>query len=100
VPYHIAAGSDGALWFTEQDVNKIGRLEPSAVSTRAVTSPTQLDPVLTLAGSPQPCAALPNGLAVDHQGNIYMGEDKVGGVVHAPSIPAEPRLGPCADSAP
>ena len=76
VPYHIAAGPDGALWFTEQDANKIGRLEPSAVSTRAASSPTQLDPVLTLAGSPQPFAALPNGLAVDHQGNIYVGEDR------------------------
>ena len=85
VPYHIAAGSDGALWFTEQDVNKIGRIEPPALSTRPVTSPTQLDPVLTLAGTPEPFGALPNGLAVDRHGNIYVGEDSaggVGGVVH------------------
>src|SRR3954447_4024046 len=25
-PAYIAAGSDGALWFTEQGVNKIGRI--------------------------------------------------------------------------
>ena len=36
VAYHIAAGSDGALWFTEQDANKIGRLEypPAQAVTR------------------------------------------------------------------
>jgi streptogramin lyase len=85
VPYHIAAGSDGALWFTEQDVNKIGRIEPHALSTRPVTSPTHLEPMLTLAGTPEPFGALPNGLAVDRLGNIYVGEDSVGGhggVVH------------------
>src|SRR5438046_1168214 len=45
-----------------------------------VTSQTQLEPVLTLAGTPDPFAAQPNGLAVDRHGNIYVGEDSVAGV--------------------
>jgi tripartite motif-containing protein 71 len=46
-----------------------------------VTVPqTQLEPVLTLAGTPDPFAAQPNGLAVDRHGNIYVGEDSVAGV--------------------
>lgn len=32
-PYEIAAGSDGNLWFTEFDANKIGRITPSGAIT-------------------------------------------------------------------
>jgi DNA-binding beta-propeller fold protein YncE len=70
----------GGLWFTEQDAGKIGRLEPPAMSTRPVNTSAHLDSVLTLTGSPEPFAALPKGLAVDHQGNIYVGEDSVNGL--------------------
>jgi virginiamycin B lyase len=80
VPYHIVAGPDGALWFTEQEANKIGRLEPPVASTPPLSSAPSLEPLQTLTGSPEPFAALPNGLAVDHQGNIYVGEDSVNGV--------------------
>jgi len=33
LPLQIAAGSDGALWFTEEDGNKIGRITTSGVIT-------------------------------------------------------------------
>ena len=33
LPLQIAAGSDGALWFTEEDGNKIGRITTSGVMT-------------------------------------------------------------------
>jgi virginiamycin B lyase len=30
VPYHIIAGPDGSLWFTEQEGNLIGQIQLSA----------------------------------------------------------------------
>ncbi len=83
VPYHIASGPDGALWFTEMDGNKIGRLEIPVVSTSPVSAvSTRLEPLLTVRGAPEPFRALPNGLALDAQGNIYIGEGSGGGEVH------------------
>jgi LPXTG-motif cell wall-anchored protein len=33
LPYHIVTGPDGALWFTEQDANKIERIQIRGVPT-------------------------------------------------------------------
>ncbi len=83
VPYHIVTGPDGALWFTEQAGNNIGRLEMRVASTPPVVSAAaRLEALLTISGDPEPFVGLPNALAVDRLGNIYVGEGSGGGKVH------------------
>jgi virginiamycin B lyase len=52
-PQGIAAGSDGALWFTESNGNKIGRVTTAGIITEFT--------VPTAGGSPQSIAAGPDG---------------------------------------
>jgi len=57
-PHDPAVGPDGSLWFTEQMVNKIGRLNPS-------TGEFKEYPLATDKNSG------PHGLVADHDGNIW-----------------------------
>jgi virginiamycin B lyase len=56
-PHDPAVGTDGALWFTEQMQNKIGRLDPSSGSFKEYP--------LKLSDSG------PHGLVADAEGNIW-----------------------------
>jgi virginiamycin B lyase len=56
-PHDPALGPDGALWFTEQEANKLGRLDPS---TGKITE----FPLKTPHSGP-------HGLVADRQGNIW-----------------------------
>jgi streptogramin lyase len=49
-PYSIAAGSDGALWFTELSGNRIGRIATSGVVTEYPTVTPSAQPVYITAG--------------------------------------------------
>jgi streptogramin lyase len=51
-PFGITAGPDGNLWFTEKDVNKIGRITPAGVVTGEfpVLTPNAEGPRLICAG--------------------------------------------------
>ncbi|MGH2873581.1 MAG: virginiamycin B lyase family protein [Solirubrobacteraceae bacterium] len=65
-PDGIAAGSDGNLWFTEQQANQIGRITPSGAVTEF--------PIPTVGGEPV-------GIAAGPDGNIWFTEtigDKTG----------------------
>jgi len=65
-PYTIVPGPDGALWFTESNGNKIGRITPSGQITEY--------PVPTAASGPY-------GIAVGADGNIWFTErfaDQIG----------------------
>ena len=57
-PHDPAVGADGALWFTEQMVNKIGRLDPK-------TGEFKEYPLATDKNSG------PHGLVADKDGNIW-----------------------------
>src|ERR1700751_130021 len=57
-PHHPAVGADGALWFTEQMVNKLGRLDPK-------TGEFKEYPLATDKNSG------PHGLVADKEGNIW-----------------------------
>jgi virginiamycin B lyase len=57
-PHDPAVGADGALWFTEQMVNKIGRLDPK-------TGEFKEYPLATDKNSG------PHGLVADKEGNIW-----------------------------
>jgi virginiamycin B lyase len=56
-PHDPAVGADGALWYTAQEANAIGRLDPSTGAIRqfALTTPH----------------SGPHGLAADRDGNIW-----------------------------
>jgi len=56
-PHDPAVGMDGALWFTEQMQNKIGRLDPSSGSFKEF--PLKVD------------NSGPHGLVADAEGNIW-----------------------------
>ena len=56
-PHDPAVGKDGALWFTEQQGNKIGRLDPATGAIREFPLKT------TNTG--------PHGLVADNDGNIW-----------------------------
>ena len=56
-PHDPAVGMDGALWFTEQMQNKIGRLEPSSGTFKEF--PLKVD------------NSGPHGLVADNDGNIW-----------------------------
>src|SRR5687768_14986637 len=58
-PYTIVPGPDGALWFTESNGDKIGRITPSGQITEY--------PVPTAASGPY-------GIAVGADGNIWFTE--------------------------
>src|SRR5258705_8676388 len=57
-PHDPAVGADGALWFTEQMVNKLGRLDPK-------TGEFKEYPLATAKNSG------PHGLVADKEGNIW-----------------------------
>src|SRR5258708_9519969 len=57
-PHDPAVGADGALWFTEQMVNKLGRLDPK-------TGDFKEYPLATDKNSG------PHGLVADKEGNIW-----------------------------
>ncbi|HTA57712.1 MAG TPA: hypothetical protein VK805_06150, partial [Candidatus Baltobacteraceae bacterium] len=57
-PHDPAVGADGALWFTEQMVNKLGRLDPK-------TGEFKEYPLATDKNSG------PHGLVADKEGNIW-----------------------------
>jgi virginiamycin B lyase len=57
-PHDPAVGADGALWFTEQMVNKIGRLDPKTGEIKEYTLPSDKN-------------AGPHGLMADRDGNIW-----------------------------
>lgn len=56
-PHDPAVGSDGALWFTEQMANKLGRLDPKTGEIKEYPLPGQ--------------NAGPHGLVADRDGNIW-----------------------------
>ena len=56
-PHDPAVGADGALWFTEQMVNKIGRLDPASGTFKEF--PLKMED------------SGPHGLVADHDGNIW-----------------------------
>jgi virginiamycin B lyase len=49
-PFDIAAGPDGALWFTQQDGNRIGRITTGAPAPVPAPVPTQSDWAVILFG--------------------------------------------------
>jgi virginiamycin B lyase len=51
-PTGIAAGPDGALWFTELSGNKIGRMTPDGVVTDEFTVPTASSSSVGIAAGP------------------------------------------------
>src|SRR5215469_5284310 len=57
-PHDPAVGTDGALWFTEQMVNKIGRLDPKTGEIKEYPLPESKN-------------AGPHGLVADKDGNIW-----------------------------
>jgi virginiamycin B lyase len=57
-PHDPAVGPDGSLWFTEQMVNKIGRLDPKTGEIKEYPLPDDKN-------------AGPHGLAADRDGNIW-----------------------------
>jgi virginiamycin B lyase len=57
-PHDPAVGPDGALWFTEQMTNKLGRLDPETGQFKEYP--------LTESENPGP-----HGLVADHDGNIW-----------------------------
>ncbi len=57
-PHDPAVGADGALWFTEQMANKIGRLDPQTGAIKEYTLPTDKN-------------SGPHGLVADKDGNIW-----------------------------
>lgn len=57
-PHDPAVGPDGALWFTEQMANKIGRLDPKTGEIKEYTLPSDKN-------------AGPHGLMADRDGNIW-----------------------------
>ncbi len=57
-PHDPAVGADGALWFTEQMVNKLGRLDPKTGEIKEYTLPSDKN-------------AGPHGLVADKDGNIW-----------------------------
>ncbi len=56
-PHDPAAGPDGALWFTEQMANKLGRLDPITGAIREFALKTP--------------GSGPHGLVADREGNIW-----------------------------
>src|SRR5215471_7539467 len=56
-PHDPAVGTDGALWFTEQMQNKIGRVDPSTGAFK------EFPLKVTYSG--------PHGLVADREGNIW-----------------------------
>ena len=56
-PHDPAAAPDGALWFTEQKANKLGRLDPRTGAIREYPLPAP--------------DSGPHGLAVDRDGNVW-----------------------------
>jgi virginiamycin B lyase len=58
-PLAIAAGPDGALWFTNRDGNSIGRLAPSGAQSGVVTDYTD------------PSVAQPGGIAAGPDGALW-----------------------------
>lgn len=63
-PHDPAVGPDGALWYTAQEANAIGRLDPSTGSIRqfALTTPH----------------SGPHGLVADREGNIWFTANSAG----------------------
>jgi len=57
-PHDPAVGPDGALWFTEQMVNKLGRLDPKSGAIQEFPLPSDKN-------------AGPHGLVADKDGNIW-----------------------------
>ena len=57
-PHDPAVGADGALWFTEQMVNKLGRLDPKTGEIKEYPLPTDKN-------------SGPHGLVADKDGNIW-----------------------------
>ncbi len=57
-PHDPAVGADGALWFTEQMANKLGRLDPKTGEIREYPLPTDKN-------------SGPHGLVADKGGNIW-----------------------------
>jgi hypothetical protein len=70
VPYHITAGPDGNLWFTEQQGNKIGQIQLSApTATEATSSPKTFNLPMNLNFGPDWKVAYdyPSKFAIDNQ---------------------------------
>lgn len=62
----IVAGADGALWFTEQNVDKIGRITTGGVVTEFPVPTTH---------------AIPSGIAIGPDGGVWFTEfcgEKIG----------------------
>jgi len=57
-PHDPAVGADGALWFTEQMVNKLGRLDPKTGAIQEYPLPSDKN-------------AGPHGLVADKDGNVW-----------------------------
>jgi virginiamycin B lyase len=49
-PFSIAAGPDGALWFTEHDANRIGRITTAGIVSEYAIPTANSDPVRITAG--------------------------------------------------
>ena len=86
LPDGIAAGPDGALWFTEFNGNKIGRITTAGVVTEVVIPfPATLTP------TPQDIAAGPDGNLwfTEYNGN-RIGRVTVQGTVTSFTVPTKP----------
>ena len=80
-PFHIVTGSDGNLWFTERDANKIARINP-------------VNGVVTEFRVPTP-GAPPQGIVNGPDGNVWFAEEpgnRVGRLNLTPA--ARRRVGP------
>ncbi len=87
VPLGIATGSDGNLWFTETNSNKIGRITPAGAVTEfpISTAPPPPPPPPGVTAPPVPSAS-PRGIAAGPDGNLWFTEsdgDKIGRITPA-----------------
>jgi virginiamycin B lyase len=80
-PWGIAAGSDGALWFTKENVGKIGRITTGGLITEFTLPP---DPSLGTGVLP-----LPTGIAAGPDGALWFtlqGANKIGRITTGGTI--------------
>ena len=86
-PFGITAGPDGALWYTELNANKIGRILPTGVTGIEFPIPT--------------AAAQPTGITTGPDGNLWFAEiatSKIGRITPDGVITEFPTFTPASGS--
>jgi streptogramin lyase len=71
-PYGITAGSDGNLWFTETNADKIGRITPTGSSQEIQNSIQEL--AVPAPYGPECCRTTSYGIAAAPDGNLWFTE--------------------------